>query len=261
VAEMMITAREIIVSTTEMNASPTKNAVRMPAMIISECEIMVSGSEMIKSAFEMIISVTDTMIKIGCRNKVYIINRLTVVVDHGLCDANDHFVDEEDCRSDEEDGRSHEGRGFDDGDDHFCGEEDRVGRGSDLRRRKDPGIRDTNHHLGSEQDALGLQEGALCPADHAVRNLNADLRGRALAQICARGPQRLFSAGPRLSAFIRVSTEKPIVGLYLSNIVGTCKKGIRLANIRNVVLRGEERLVNVDPDNVLCEAETRLQPD
>ncbi len=37
---------------------------------------------------------------------------------------------------------------------------------------------------------------------------------------------------------IKVAPEKPISGLYLSNITGTCQKGISLANIRDAVLRG-----------------------
>jgi hypothetical protein len=108
---------------------------------------------MIISAFEMIISVTNTIVKIGRRNNLSIRNRLSVIVDHGLCDGNDHFVDEEDGQSDEEDGRSderdgrpHENRGPDDGNGLFCSEEDHLGCGSDLRRRKDHGMGDANHH-------------------------------------------------------------------------------------------------------------------
>jgi hypothetical protein len=73
-------------------------------MIISECETMGSGSEMIVAALEMIISMTNTMVKIGRRNNVSKRNSLSVVVDHDLRDGNDHFVDEEDGRSDEGDG-------------------------------------------------------------------------------------------------------------------------------------------------------------
>lgn len=109
------------------------------------------------------------MVKIGCRNNVSIRNRLSVVVDHGLCDGNDHFVDEEDGRSDERDGRPHEDRGPDAGNDLFCSEEDHFGCGSDLRRRKDHSMGDANHHRGGEQDAFDRQEDALCPTDGAVR--------------------------------------------------------------------------------------------
>ena len=83
--------------------------------------------------------------------------------------GNNHFVDEEDGRSDERDGRPHEDRGPDDGNDLFCSEEDHFGCGSDLRCRKDHGMGDANHHGGGEQDALGRQEDALCPTDRAVR--------------------------------------------------------------------------------------------
>jgi len=41
-----------------------------------------------------------------------------------------------------------------------------------------------------------------------------------------------------LAEAIKVAPEKPIWGLSLSNITGTCKKGITLANLRDVVLRG-----------------------
>jgi polygalacturonase len=37
---------------------------------------------------------------------------------------------------------------------------------------------------------------------------------------------------------IKVAAEKPLVGLSLLNITGTCQKGISLANIRDAVLRG-----------------------
>ena len=41
-----------------------------------------------------------------------------------------------------------------------------------------------------------------------------------------------------LAEVIKVAPEKPIWGLSLSNITGTCQKGISLANIRDAVLRG-----------------------
>jgi polygalacturonase len=41
-----------------------------------------------------------------------------------------------------------------------------------------------------------------------------------------------------LAEVIKVAPENPIWGLSLSNITGTCQKGITLANIRNAVLRG-----------------------
>jgi hypothetical protein len=95
----------------------------------------------------MIISVTNIMVKIGCRNKFSIRNCLSVVVDPGLCEANDHFIDgndhlidEEDRRRDERDGRSHKDGDPDDGDDHFCSEDDHVGCGSDHCHRKDHDI-------------------------------------------------------------------------------------------------------------------------
>jgi len=124
VAEMMISTSDTIFSSAEMSASMSETEVRVSEMIISdpytevrrsemiipepqtevpvspmiisECVTMDSGLERIISAFEMIISVTNTMVKIACQNNFSILNRLSVVVDHGLCDANDHFVDEED---------------------------------------------------------------------------------------------------------------------------------------------------------------------
>ena len=41
-----------------------------------------------------------------------------------------------------------------------------------------------------------------------------------------------------LAEVIKVPQEKPIMGLFLSNITGTCQKGMSLANIRDAVLRG-----------------------
>jgi hypothetical protein len=55
-------------------------------------------------AVEMIISVTNTIVKIGRRNNISKRNSLSVVAEDDLYDGNDHFVDKEDFRSGESDG-------------------------------------------------------------------------------------------------------------------------------------------------------------
>ena len=58
---------------------------------------------------------------------------------------------------------------------------------------------------------------------HVVRNI--------------RFPNVLVKDVTTLAEIIKVPPEKPIWGLSLSNITGTCQKSISLANIRDVVLR------------------------
>ena len=41
-----------------------------------------------------------------------------------------------------------------------------------------------------------------------------------------------------LAEVIKVAPEKPLLGLSLLNIAGTCKKGITLVNVRDAVLSG-----------------------
>jgi hypothetical protein len=104
---MMISVREIIISAMEMIAfmsgtmvgaskmiiSETQIKVRRSEMIISERGIIDSGAQMIISMTEMVISVTNTMVKMDCRNNVSIGNYLPVVGDQCLCGTNDHFLD------------------------------------------------------------------------------------------------------------------------------------------------------------------------
>jgi hypothetical protein len=43
---------------------------------------------------------------------------------------------------------------------------------------------------------------------------------------------------PMLVDAVRIDTTRPLDGLSLSDVTGTCAKGMYLANIRNAIVRG-----------------------